>query len=120
MPILKFSENEDGIFLDTFRLEDISQDNRTKMLSIESFIREEYKIDNKVYLVLNDMFFKMSKFFDKSKTPISAMLIKHEGNSIIIVPSRSYVFWKGKSVDPVEYKIRHSEFDIMKLLKVMA
>jgi len=118
MPILKFSVNEDKIILDGFRMEDITNDKRTTMLNKKSFLKDEYKIDSNVYLALNDMFFKLSKFFDKSNTPISAMMIKEEDKHIIIVPSRSYVFWKGKSVEPVEYKILHNEIDIMKILRI--
>jgi len=116
MPILKFSVNDSGIVLDGLRVEDITNDKRTGMLNKKSFLRDEYKIDSNVYLALNDMFFKMANIFNKSSTPISAMTIRDENNYIIIVPSRSYVFWKGKSVEPAEYKILQNEFDIMKLL----
>lgn len=120
MPILKFFLNGDKIILDGFRMEDITHDKRTKILNMKSFLKEEYKIDKNVYLVLNDMFFKISVFFNKSNIPINAMMIKEEENNIIIVPSRSYVFWRGKSVDPIEYKIFNNEFDIMKLLNAVA
>lgn len=118
MPILKFSKNENGIILEGLRMEDISYDKRTHMLNKKSFLKVEYKIEDNVYIVLNDMFFKMSKFFNKSNTPINAMLIKEQENYIIIVPSRSYVFWKGKSIEPIEYKIFENEIDIMKILKL--
>jgi hypothetical protein len=120
MPILKFSITENRITLDGFRMEDITHDKRTSMINKRGFLKEEYKIDDNVYLALNDMFFKMAKFFDKSETTINAMMIKEENNYIIIVPSRSYVFWKGRSVEPAEYKIMQSEVDIMKLLKAVA
>ena len=120
MPILKFNATEQGIILEGFRMEDITTDRRTFLLNKKAFISNEYKIDSNVYLVLNDMFFKMAKIFDKSKIPINAMLIRDGTNYIIIVPSRSYVFWKGKSVEPVEYKILQNESDIIKLLKVSA
>lgn len=119
MPILKFSVNTDGIILDGFRLEDITHDKRTSMLNKKSFLKDEYKIDCNVYLALNDVFFKISKFFNKSKTPIDAMMIKEEENYIIIVPSRSYVFWKGKSVEPIEYKILQNEMDILRILQTV-
>lgn len=120
MPVLKFSVKNNEIILDGFRLEDITHDKRTSMLDKKSFLKDEYKIDCNVYLALNDIFFKMSKFFNKSKTPINAMLIKEDDNYIIIVPSRSYIFWKGKSVEPIEYKIFQNEIDIMQLLRVSA
>lgn len=117
MPILKFSVGVDSILLDGFHIEDITSDKRTSLLNKKSFIRDEYRIDSNVYIALNDMFFKMAKIFNKG-IHINAMLIRDEENYIIIVPSRSYVFWKGKSVDPVEYKIFQNEIDIVKLLKI--
>lgn len=119
MPILKFSVINNRIILDGCCIKDITEDKRTSMLDKKSFLKDEFKIDNNVYLALNDMFFKMAKIFDKSKTEINAMLIREENNHIIIVPSRSYVFWKGKSVEPTEYKITHSEMDIVKLLQII-
>jgi len=120
MPVLKFSITESGITLADFRMEDITHDKRTSMLNKQAFLSEEYKIDNNVYLALNDMFFKMAKFFDRSKIPINAMMIRESDNYIIIVPSRSYVFWNGRSVEPVEYQILQGEMDIMKLIKAIA
>lgn len=119
MPILKFTiTDKDEIVLEKFRIEDISNDSRTHLLDKKTFLKPEYKIDENIYLVLNDMFFKMSKFFNKSNIPIDAMLIKYENKSIIIVPSRSYIFWKGRSVEPLEYKIIDNEINIMKLLSL--
>jgi hypothetical protein len=120
MPILKFSTNENGIILDGFRIEDITHDKRTSMLNKQEFIRDEYKIDKNVYLALNDIFFKMAKIFNPTAGSINAMTIKEGNDHIIIVPSRSYVFWNGRSVEPVEYKILQKETDIMKLLNVFA
>jgi hypothetical protein len=118
MPILKFTFDNSKISLEKFRMEDITEDKRTQMLDKKSFLKKEYHIEHNVYMVVNDMFFKMSKFFNKTSTDIDAMLIKDEKNYIIIVPSRSYVFWNGRSVEPSEYKILDSEINIMKLLKI--
>jgi hypothetical protein len=116
MPILKFYTKEGDIILENLRIEDITSDKRTCLLNKKSFLKDEYKIDKNTYLALNDLFFKMSKIFNKSQTPINAMLLKEDSNRIIIVPSRSYVFWNGKSVDPVEYKLIQNESDIVKML----
>lgn len=118
MTILKFTFTEPKLSLEKFRLEDITYDKRTEMLDKKSFLKAEYNIDKNVYMVVNDMFFKMSKFFNKTQTPIDSMLITYEKNYIIIIPSRSYVFWNGKSIDPVDYKILDNEINIMKLLKL--
>ena len=118
MPILKFSFSDDNVSLEKFRLEDITGDKRTGMLDKKSFLKREYNIAENVYMVVNDMFFKMSKIFNKTSTDIDSMLIRDGENYIIIVPSRSYVFWNGKSVEPMDYKILDSEINIMKLLNI--
>jgi hypothetical protein len=118
MPILKFTFDNSKISLEKIRMEDISEDKRTQLLDKKSFLKKEYHIEHNVYMVVNDMFFKMSKFFNKTTTAIDAMLIRDEKDYIIIVPSRSYVFWNGRSVEPTEYKILDSEINIMKLLKI--
>ena len=116
MPILKFWNKDGQIVLDKLRMEDISQDKRTALINKQSFIQDKYKIDNGVYLALNDIFFKMSKMFNKSAIPINAMLINDGETHIIIVPSRSYVFWNGKSVEPSVYELLQSENDIQSKL----
>lgn len=116
MPILKFWKRDGNIVLDKLRLEDISSDKRTELINKKSFLQDRFKIDEGVYMALNDMFFKMSKIFNKSLTPISAMLITDSNIKIIIVPSRSYVFWNGKSVEPAEYSILQSETEVEKQL----
>ena len=120
MPILKFFYNENGVILSGLRMEDITDDKRASMLDRKSFLKQEYKIDKNIYLILNDLAFKIAKLFDESKTPLNAILLREDGNYIIVVPSRSYVFWQGKSVDPVEYKVLQDEFSIVKLLKAIA
>ena len=119
MPILKFSVQEDVVTLDKFRLVDITDDRRTRLLNKENFLRDEYKIDKDVYLILNDIFFKVSRLLDNSKTPINAMLIRERDKFIVIVPSRSYVFWNGKSVEATECNIC-GDLDITKILEIVA
>lgn len=102
MPILKFWKDDTGIRLDGFRLEDITDDHRTKLINKESFLVHKYRIAEDLYMAVNDLFFKLSKMIDKSKD-IHAMLIRKDNVHIIIVPKRSYVFWQGKSVEPNEY-----------------
>uniref|UniRef100_A0A6C0EKE9 Uncharacterized protein n=1 Tax=viral metagenome TaxID=1070528 RepID=A0A6C0EKE9_9ZZZZ len=117
MPILKFWFRNDQVVLDNYRLENITSDRRTQLLDKKSFMQDHYRIGNKVYMVLNDLFFKMSKIFNRNKTPISAMLIEEDGSHIIIVPSRSYVFYEGRSVEPCEYHIFRPENEIRQLLR---
>jgi hypothetical protein len=116
MPVLKFWERDGTIVLDQLRLEDITADKRTALVNRESFIRDEFQVADKVYMAISDIFFKMSKIFNKQKAPISAMLIKDRESTIVIVPSRSYVFWNGKSVEPIEYRILSQETSVYKKL----
>lgn len=123
MPILKFYTLPTGqVTLENLRLEDITHDKRTSLINKQSFLKEEYKVENNVYVALNDTFFRISKFFNRSGTVISAMLLKEGENQIIIVPSRSYVFWKGRSIEPAEYRIidSFSDQNIFQILRAVA
>lgn len=103
MPILKFWNRDGKITLDKLVLQDISNDKRTALIPTHDFLNTKYKIDDNVYCVVCDTFFRMAKVL--SATPIHAMLITNGVNSIIIVPNKSYVFWNGHSVNPYEYQI---------------
>jgi hypothetical protein len=105
MPILKLSLFQNGIASPGFNIVNISKDNRLSLLNKNSFVDEKYKIDSGVYLVHNDLFFKMAKMIDKNSQSISGMYFEYNGNYIIIVPSKSYVFWQGRSVRANEYNI---------------
>src|SRR3989344_6705256 len=105
MPILKFKKFSGEVTLENLRLEDITNDKRTKLVDKKSFMQDKFKVDENIYMAVNDLFFKLSKIFNKSSTPISAMMIKEQNRVIIIVPSCSYVFWNGRSVEPNEYII---------------
>lgn len=118
MPILKFWFRDNQISLEKLRLVDITEDKRTSFIDKSALSAEEFKIAENVYIAVNDLFFKFSKFFDKSTTPISAMLLRDENRNILIIPSRSYVFWDGKSVEPNEYKIIQNEGILRQLLRV--
>ena len=114
MPVLKFSYDGD-IKLDKYNMVDITEDKKTSLIDKQSFYEYKFKVEKDVYLAMNDMFFTLSKMFN-SQT-IDAMLLRDGNNKIIIVPSRSYVFWNGKSIDPIEYTISQSFGDILKLLR---
>jgi hypothetical protein len=119
MPILKFWKKEENIVLDKLRMEDITEDQRTSLVNKSSFMNHKYRIDDNVYMALNDMFFKMSKLFNRTQIPINAMLIRNNNAKIIIVPSRSYVFWNGKSVEPEKYNILQTEQSIQEKLQTV-
>lgn len=118
MPILKFFTKDNNIFLEKLRLEDITNDTRTNLLDKESFYKDSFRLENNIYIIENDLFFKFSNFFNKTNIPINAMLLKDNINNIIIVPSRSYVFFNGKSIDVNKYEINITEISIGKLLGV--
>lgn len=120
MPILKFWKKNSGIVLDKLRMEDITEDNRTTFIDKASFMNDKYKISEGVFIAINDLFFKMARIFNTDKKPINAMLIRVGNDSIIIVPSRSYVFWDGKSIEPEKYMVSGNEDNIRQQLTVSA
>ena len=120
MPILKFEQNNNKITLHNMKLEDISEDGRTKLINKQHFMNDKYKVRDNVYIAENNLFFKMARILNKNATPIDAMLIREGKASIIIVPSRSYVFWNGSSVDIREYSILQSESNIRQKLAVLS
>lgn len=115
MPILKFWTKDGLITLDNLRLEDISSDNRTKNLRKESFMLDKYKIDSNTFMVINDFFFSMAKILNKGPE-IHAMMLCESDNKIIIIPSKSYVFWNGRSIEPNMYEISSQEMRSVKLV----
>ena len=117
MPILKFEIKDSDVHLQNLRIVDITEDPRTKLLNKSTFYKDMYKAEDNIYIFENDLFFKFSKFFNKDKE-INAMCLKDLNNIILIVPSRSYVFVNGKSVDVSKYEINMSEVNIGKLLHV--
>jgi hypothetical protein len=114
MPVLKFTYDGE-IKLDKYKVVDITEDKRTALIDKQSFYNMKFKVEKDVYLAMNDMFFTLSKMFNNDI--IDAMLLRDGDKKILIVPSRSYVFWNGKSVDPAEYTISQSIGDILKLLR---
>jgi hypothetical protein len=105
MPILKFRKNGRKVALEKLRMEDITEDKRTAFLDRGAFMSARYRVDNDVYIAKNDLFFKMAKMLNASRTRIDAMLIRDDSGSIIIVPNKSYVFWNGRSVEPEKYTV---------------
>jgi hypothetical protein len=117
MPILKFIFKENKVILDGLNIENITRDNRTKFIDTEKFINKQYQVENNVYIVVFDIMFKLAKIIDKN-SKINAMLLNKNDNHIIFVPSGSYVFWQGKSIEPNEYKFTENILDVMKLITV--
>jgi hypothetical protein len=115
MPILKFWTKDDTIVLDNFRLEDITNDPRTKNLRKETFMLDKYKIFGEVYMVINDFFFSMAKLLNKGPE-IHAMMVKVNDKFIVIIPSKSYVFLNGHSVEPLKYEIDSEDIKKSKLV----
>jgi hypothetical protein len=105
MPILKFWIKEGVVNLDNFRMENISKDPRTLLLKKDSFMDPVYKVEENVYMVINDLFFSMAKIMNKGPE-IHAMLLEVENKKIIIISSNNYVFWNGKSIEPKHYEIK--------------
>lgn len=114
MPVLKFWKKEE-IVLDTYRMENITKDDRTSKLNMASFMLDKYIIDKDVFMVINDFFFSMAKILNKGPE-IHAMLIEKDGKNIIVIPSKSYVFWNGKSIEPLKYELKQEEMRNAKLV----
>lgn len=118
MPILKFWEKDDNIILDNFIIEDISNDKRTSLIDKNSFLRKEFKIKDNIYIAINDSFFKLARIFKTKKYDINAILIRNEKDKIIIIPSKNYIFFNGKSIEPEEYILSYTDIDIQKIFKL--
>lgn len=117
MPILKFTHTNGEVSLqNNLRLEDITNDNRTKFVNKNALLQKKYKIGPNIYLAQNDVFFSMAKMLNKDKKDISAMVIKEGDNVITIVPPKSYVFWNGLSVEAEKYEVLENVGEIIKKL----
>lgn len=103
MPIFKFKNKNNQVTLDKLIIEDITDDKRTSIIPKQSFLHEDYKIDNNIYMVINQMFFKMSKMF--TKKVFHCILIREGNNKIFIMPDKSYVFWNGTCINPLNYEL---------------
>ena len=116
MTIFKFWKKNNKVVLDNLIIEDITEDKRSVFIPKSSFLNDIYKIDNLVYMCVNDMFFKLGKMFSKKK--YDCILFTYDGKSVYVLPSTSYVFWEGKSVTPKPYVIskNNSISSISKLL----
>lgn len=116
MTIFKFWKKNNSVVLDNLIIEDITEDKRSIFIPKSSFLDDIYKIDDLIYMCTNDMFFKLGKMF--SKNTYDCILFTTEGKSVYVFPSRSYVFWNGKSVTPKQYVIskNNSISSISKLL----
>lgn len=108
MPILKFTQKNNTVVLDKLRMEDISNDSRTALFR-DTLLSPNFKIDEGIYMARNDLFFKMAKLFNTSRQIIDAMLVRHNNCFIVIVPSKSYIFWNGRCVSPETYTILQTD-----------
>jgi hypothetical protein len=116
MPVLKFWDKDGRVKLDKFHLEDISGDNRTSLLDKDSFKKEHFQIRKGIYMAVTDLPFKFSKFF--TNTEIHSLILYDGDDKIIVVPSKSYVFWEGSSVEPNHYEFSSDENILRKLLSM--
>jgi hypothetical protein len=117
MTIFKFWLKDKKIYLDNLVLEDITSDFRTSFIDKKTLLLDKFNVYENVYIAVNDTFFKMAKLFNKS---IDAMVISEQNKWIIIIPSRSYVFINGQSVEPEQYSITQDETIIRKLLNIQS
>lgn len=98
------------------RLEDITNDNRTKFVNKNALLQKKYRIAPNKYLAQNEIFFNMAKVLNKEKKEINAMVIREGADTITIVPPKSYVFWNGLSVEAEKYEVLGNVGEIIKQL----
>jgi hypothetical protein len=107
MKILKFWKTKAGKIIlgtDGARMVDMSDDPRSGLIPKALFASDEYKVDDGVHFVRQGFFIKLANIKGLT-TSIEALYCTYEGKHIIIVNSRTYVFFNGKPVEPTEYKL---------------
>ena len=117
MPVLNFTYDEKTVVLEKLILKDATGDSRLSLLKLEDFAIPKFQIHENVFMIINDTAFNMAKFFDKEAKKYSAIMARYNEKILIVIPSRSYVFWNGKSIEPNNYESCTSESEIKKYLK---
>lgn len=102
MPILKLKLVDGRVLLEKGELVDITHDKRTKMLPKDSFVKNEFKVADKVYIAENSLI--MGKAI-KENPSITALYCAHNDYHIVIVAPRSYVFFDGRSVEVGKFSL---------------
>lgn len=102
MPLLKFSMKGQTISLEKGELVEITHDKRSDRLPKNSFLREEFKVAERVYIAENSLI--MSKAV-KERPTATALYCYHNECHIIIVAPRSYVFFDGRSVEIAKFSL---------------
>ena len=121
MPILKFKSDSNGnVSLDKLRIQNITDDKRTALLNRSQFLCDKYKVADNFYMARNDLFFSLAKTLDTSRKPMDAMLVKENGYSIVFVPTKSYVFVNGRSIQPENYEVIQNRENIEIQRKLLA
>lgn len=121
MPVLKFW-TKNGLVLDNLVIEDITEISKIAMKDIANVLEDIvknplYQIDNSdSYVVVNDLAFNLLNLFRGGKR--DALLYTKDNFRIIVVPSKSYVFWNGKSIDPIKYEFTKTETQLRTEYKV--
>ena len=107
--IFKFHYDDKSsiVKLENLTIEDITNDKRSIFIPKKSFIDKKYKIDNDIYMVINDSFYTLGRKL--SKKNFDCILIRHKNVKIFIIPSKSYVFWNNQSIEPIHYDIISSK-----------
>lgn len=103
MAIFKFWLSTDKkVTLDKLIIEDITTDSRSKFIPVDGLISDKYKVADGYFMVVNDMFYKLGKMLSTKKYDC-LQLVTPIGDTIFILPSRGYVFWNGKSIEPSKH-----------------
>ena len=102
MHIIQLWKQMDGISITEGVLKEITHDHRTKLMPKKMFINDRYKIDNDVFITYSSMIMQIANKVDNN---IDALYYKHDKYHIVIVPSKSYIFYNGKPIEPNEFRL---------------
>lgn len=102
MPVLQFWNKNDSITLLKGVLKNITDEPRAKIMPRDSFISSTYQIEKGLFIAKSSMIMKLVSLQDKS---IDALYFYYKDSHVIIVPSKTYIFYNGKSVEPATFSV---------------
>ena len=102
MPVLKFSMKEQTLSLEKGVLVEITHDKRSDKLPKNSFLKNEFKVADRVYIAENSLIMKKAV---KEDPTITALYFYHKECHVVIVAPRSYVFLDGRSIDVNKFSL---------------
>jgi hypothetical protein len=90
------------------RVVDITEDPRGKLLPKDDFLNKTFQVEKNVHIVRNAFIIRIASWQARryGRDPnIGGLYFKYKGKEVIIIPSKGYVFFNGKSIEPNRYKV---------------